>query len=466
MKFGKQLRAIVDSSYEEWRPMFMSYKVLKKTIAPPDELASTDSDSRGPNDTEPDPSTIISTNAVANKVAVQNAERRHSLFFTRFKKEVDKVNDFFLDKQEDYIIEHAQLSAKVAEFLQPARATRAEVNHLRQRLTDFHGELVLLENYSTVNYTGFRKILKKHDKKTGLSMHQIYLNTVLVTPFFLSDTVRKLILKTEAQLADLEGITKFRRADIDSLALERPPQTSLNPSANAAVRAPHAHMVLEAPRPHAFISPRSALWRLYRDARDHAAKLRETTGAPRPAQSLVDLVDCVDARELGLEHSFLRMVSQPSNYTIAGDEAFSMGFFVFPKGVNLQLFRALRGGMCITKLLRGHARLRCYKTCCNQSASTAPSENGNSETNSNTNDFCVEETRSAMITGPWPAVTCYSETEHAEYIAETDCAVFYVCAPTLGTQDIARFNVHPLTPPLHRVSYDVQPTKFSCVSCC
>lgn len=266
MKFGKQLRETVDESYEEWRPMFISYKKLKKSIVPhnydglpTENLTVTESDESNASLGTPaargrqachetdrqeeqdsfqtpgiggvtsartdDPirpssnSGSLTTAHAINLAAVEKAEREHAQFFTLFRKEVDKVNDFFLDKQEDFVIEHEQLCALVRNFSKPGHATRAEMNRLRERLTNFHGQLILLENFSTVNYTGFRKILKKLDKKTGLNVQRIYLHTALVTPFYSSDVVQRLIAKTERQLHSLNNVTKFRRPNFDSTSL-------------------------------------------------------------------------------------------------------------------------------------------------------------------------------------------------------------------------------------------------------
>lgn len=257
MKFGKQLREVVDESYEEWRPKFMCYKMLKKNITPrntdeprTDNITVTESDDSGgsivkreesleddlhdANAPQEEDSNVaacdeplcshvprsetdkVEDTRAKNLAAVEKAEREHCQFFTLFRAEVDKVNDFYLDKQEDYIIEHEQLSSLVEEFLKPGHATRAEMNRLRERLTNFHGQLILLENYSTVNYTGFRKILKKHDKKTGLTVQTIYLQTVLATPFFSSRIIRRLVAKTEGQLHSLDTVTKFRRPNFNS----------------------------------------------------------------------------------------------------------------------------------------------------------------------------------------------------------------------------------------------------------
>lgn len=455
MKFGKRLRATVDQSYEDWRPMFMSYKDLKKRLNPKslaDDVDSKDSESRDPHheDRDSDHETHpISFDKARSVVAVRHAEAHNTAFFARFREEVDKVNDFFLDKQEDYIIEHQQLSAKAHEYCLPGRATRREVMRLRQRLTNFHGELVLLENFSTVNYTGFRKILKKHDKKTGLNMRDIYLKTVLVTPFFLSDTVRKLILTTEAQLARLYSIGKFRRTSPSHVVS---PETSIPASQNLSEPAskhafpiisapslpptasPYDRVLVEYPRPRAFISVRSALWRLYRCAQEHSTRVRTAmaiandASIPSPPVRLLEMVDAVEAEELGIVPHFMKEVTQSSNYCIAAEHGFSMGFFILMPGTKLQLFKSLNSGSIATRNLRGKAHVACYRT--SPKHSDIP-EGGDS--------FCVEETRTGLTTGPWPSVACSGKSMHAEWAAETMCAIFYVASPALMDNVIPRF---------------------------
>eukprot|EP00177_Eucheuma_denticulatum_P005512 GFKZ01010022.1.p1 GENE.GFKZ01010022.1~~GFKZ01010022.1.p1 ORF type:complete len:511 (+),score=57.50 GFKZ01010022.1:74-1606(+) len=510
MKFGKKLRATVEGSYEEWRPMFMSYKQLKKclkmeVLGQGRDVESKDSDSKDREDSDDvndsDRECLEWRDTPAdrkkNEDSVRTAEAMHNQFFNLFKQQVDKVNEFFLDKQEDYIIEHRQLSEKVNEILQLGATTRGEVNRLRQRLTNFHGELVLLENFSTVNYTGFRKILKKHDKKTGLNMRTMYLKTVLATPFFLSDTVRKLVLKTESQLSQLDGITKFRRADSSARPLEPPtsrprnppplptpagPSTKWNTAAPVAQVMPLAPMdacpseevIIEPPRPRAFISPLSPLWRLYSEGLTFGSTIRHaltiaspSKRLPAPSQSLVDLMDAINPNELGLQAAFLDSVQQPSNYCIAGNEDFSMGVFVIRPKVRLQIFKSHKGGTFITKNLRGRARLQLYETTTTGSASTAPSEHGpGGDVPAEKRDFCVEQTRSGTTVGPWPAVTCNSADMHVQWVPETVCAVFYLCTPALGDEKMPRYDLYPLTPPRFRVVHDQgDMQKFTRVVC-
>lgn len=464
MKFGKKLRATVNESYEEWRPMFMSYKDLKKTIHPrihphhsePNQLTP---NSSSPNDNQSHHQTPdLNNNSLL--AAVRHAENEHPEFFTTFKREVDKVNEFFLDKQEDYIIDHQQLSSKVDEFLVPGRATRPEVNRLCQRLTNFHGELVLLENFSSVNYIGFRKILKKHDKKTGLKMQTVYLKTVLTTPFFLSDTLRKLILQTESQLALLDNIRKFRRPNpLSALALEAPIPAPLNLRENSPQDtessaqtppvevSPSPRRILESPRPSACIPATSALWRLHSHARVYARNVREAMSNPQialplqPPPSLVTLVDQIRAAELGINEQFVNSIVSPSNYCIAAEKDFTIGFFVIGPETSLQIFK--HEGTFITRNLWGKSRVQCFKDqdirhrVQDASAHLKDDETG-------TQKRYIEETRNGVTNGPWPALFTCGPSSHAEWKAVGWCVLFYVCMPAFELDVLPRYDVVPV----------------------
>ena len=71
---------------------------------------------------------------------------------------------------------------------------------IRKEIVDLHGEMVLLENYSALNYTGLVKILKKYDKRTGDLMRLPYIQKVLQQPFYTTDLLYKLIKESEAML--------------------------------------------------------------------------------------------------------------------------------------------------------------------------------------------------------------------------------------------------------------------------
>lgn len=82
---------------------------------------------------------------------------------------------------------------------------RREVNQdvrkmhaMKLAFSEFYLNLVLLQNYQNLNFTGFRKILKKHDKvlntDAGAKWREQYVENAL---FFTSKDVDNLILETE-----------------------------------------------------------------------------------------------------------------------------------------------------------------------------------------------------------------------------------------------------------------------------
>lgn len=521
MKFGKKLRTTIDQSYEEWRSKFMNYKGLKKCINPrplsTDDNASKDSDSVDGDQEQPknlnqnQHHLNIRTPQILSKNihAIREAENNLPHFFSTFRREVDKVNDFYLDKEEDYIIEHSQLSVKVDEYCLPGRATKTEVSRLYQRIINFHGELVRLENFSTVNYTGFRKILKKHDKKTGSTIHDIYLGTVLNTPFYLCDTVRQLIQNTEAQLSKLENVRKFRRIvpatnvsnpiitsnqkDISSIPTPTtitsplqsitPKPSSINHNLTPSTSTPSAVIPLASSpctqfflthsRPQPFISPRPPLFRLYDKASSYGDQVHialqncsDGETIPSPSRALIDNIDEIKPLELGLQNSFLQAIKQPSNYCIASKPNFSIGFLVLPANTNLQIFRAKKDGTIIFRNLIGKLDTKCYATCQNGSTSTSASEPPTDDFSEDYVNLFVEETRNALTTGPWPSITIKTGETHVEFHARTNCALFYVSAASTLEDSFQKFDVCPLAPPRARVcsisKSSLQVVKFLC----
>lgn len=176
MKFGKQLRNTVEESYADWRTKFMSYKRLKK---------------------------CLHTCSLGNVNDVSFRSTCSSRFMQQLRVELEKVNDFFLDKQEDLVIEHERATVELRAATLPAASgpnARARVYRARQRLTNLHGELVLLDHFGMINYVAFCKILKKHDKKKCVRIRSSCLQSVSATPVFFSSVVRTLILSIERLL--------------------------------------------------------------------------------------------------------------------------------------------------------------------------------------------------------------------------------------------------------------------------
>ncbi|KAH9549022.1 hypothetical protein CY35_11G118600 [Sphagnum magellanicum] len=121
--------------------------------------------------------------------------------------ELEKFNSFFTEKEEDYVIQLQELkhrleSARVqySGHMQDSDASE-ELLKIHTDLVTFHGEVVLMENYSALNYTGLVKILKKHDKRTGAVLRLPFIRRVLLQPFFSTELLSMLVQDCESLLS-------------------------------------------------------------------------------------------------------------------------------------------------------------------------------------------------------------------------------------------------------------------------
>ncbi|XP_024979265.1 SPX domain-containing protein 1-like [Cynara cardunculus var. scolymus] len=193
MKFGKSLSNQIEETLPEWRDKFLSYKELKKRlklITPPDK--SLDDCNRPPKR----PRVSCQDCTVVACVGDEKMSREEVDFVELLEQEVEKFNSFFVEKEEEYIIKLKELQDSVMK----AKDSNEEMIKIRKEIVDFHGEMVLLENYSALNYTGIVKILKKYDKRTGALLRLPFIQKVLQQPFFTTDLLYKLVKECEAML--------------------------------------------------------------------------------------------------------------------------------------------------------------------------------------------------------------------------------------------------------------------------
>ncbi|EFJ43033.1 hypothetical protein VOLCADRAFT_96781 [Volvox carteri f. nagariensis] len=71
------------------------------------------------------------------------------------------------------------------------------LQEVKSRLVQFHGEMVLLLHWSLLNYAAVVKILKKHDKRTGVLLRAPYLANVLQQPFSSTTIMSRLAKRAE-----------------------------------------------------------------------------------------------------------------------------------------------------------------------------------------------------------------------------------------------------------------------------
>lgn len=99
-------------------------------------------------------------------------------FFLFCDRELKKINTFYAEKLAEATRKFANLNSELKDSLNYLSAGKRKqvgpkkniphrkLQELKLAFSEFYLSLILLQNYQTLNHTGFRKILKKHDKVT------------------------------------------------------------------------------------------------------------------------------------------------------------------------------------------------------------------------------------------------------------------------------------------------------------
>nr|AFK33322.1 unknown [Lotus japonicus] len=191
MKFGKEFKTHLEETIPEWRDKFLCYKPLKKllkhhhlptTVAPPLDL---------------------------HLHLFQQPISPHLLqawFLRILNQELEKFNDFYVDKEEEFVIRFQELKERIERLKDKSYQREMytfdyefseEMMEIRKDLVTIHGEMVLLKNYSSLNFAGLIKILKKYDKRTGGLLQLPFTQLVLRQPFFTTEPLTRLVHECE-----------------------------------------------------------------------------------------------------------------------------------------------------------------------------------------------------------------------------------------------------------------------------
>ncbi|XP_075483438.1 SPX domain-containing protein 2-like [Primulina tabacum] len=188
MKFWKILRNLIDQTLPDWQDKFLSYKKLKQHL----------------NLIYPNKENIILGKERPNKrpqISREHARQTPEAineFVNLLHAEINKFNKFVMNKEEMYIIRLQMLKDDVAK----AQCSTVELMKIGRRMVDFHGEMILLENYSALNYIGLVKILKKHDKRSS-GDHRIrpaFVQIIVQQPFLRTQMIKDLVKKCESMI--------------------------------------------------------------------------------------------------------------------------------------------------------------------------------------------------------------------------------------------------------------------------
>ncbi|KAK6266842.1 hypothetical protein QUC31_017679 [Theobroma cacao] len=241
MKFGKEFKAHLEETLPEWRDKFLCYKPLKKLLK---NLPQTPTlDPHLPHDQRP-------VFADTTNTAVTTVDHDHQQppvdlqdWFVRIlNEELEKFNDFYVDKEEDFVIRFQELKERIEQIKESSgkggvitseSEFSEEMMDIRKDLVIIHGEMVLLKNYSSLNFAGLVKILKKYDKRTGGLLRLQFTQLVLRQPFFTTESLTRLVHECEANLELLFPL----EAEVIESTTQGEPNSPSNNTANHSLDA-------------------------------------------------------------------------------------------------------------------------------------------------------------------------------------------------------------------------------------
>ncbi|KAF4527319.1 hypothetical protein B566_EDAN001095 [Ephemera danica] len=227
MKFTEHLSAHITP---EWRKQYINYEELKTMLYSAVEEAP-------------------SAELVESEVLTRHFANFDDGFFQQCDLELKKINTFFSEKMAEATRKSAMLQSELKASLDANNHTktglrkahkiltgRADVparklQDLKLAFSEFYLSLILLQNYQNLNFTGFRKILKKHDKllstDRGAKWRSEYVET---SHFFTNKDIDRLIRETESTVThEMEGGNRQRamkRLRVPPLGEQQSPWTT------------------------------------------------------------------------------------------------------------------------------------------------------------------------------------------------------------------------------------------------
>ncbi|CAN6467525.1 unnamed protein product [Victoria cruziana] len=219
MKFGKEFGTHLEQTLPDWRDKFLCYKPLKKVLKqiaagePPGSTGFYDA-------FNPKGSAFDVPRSADDGVEPQHMcdglggdgirdSTLEEWFVGLLDRELEKFNDFYVDKEEEFVIRLQELKERIEMLKHRTHGNGVltsesefgqEMVAIRNDYVAIHGEMVLLENYSSLNFIGLLKILKKYDKRTGGLLRLPFTQRALRQPFFTTEPLTRLVRECEDNL--------------------------------------------------------------------------------------------------------------------------------------------------------------------------------------------------------------------------------------------------------------------------
>lgn len=178
------------------------------------------------------PEREVSDSKVASTSQILSDEKE---FTKLLNDELKKFNRFFMNAEEDLVMRDRELGDAFHRVVshEGKESDGKETKTLIKKYADFHGELVLLEHWTSLNYTALVKILKKHDKRSSVSLRSPFLLSALHQPFYSTEVLLELIKKTETRFKTLHEL--IPKSGDDEKSIEK--QSSKTPPSLARTKA-------------------------------------------------------------------------------------------------------------------------------------------------------------------------------------------------------------------------------------
>ncbi|KDO20316.1 hypothetical protein SPRG_14451 [Saprolegnia parasitica CBS 223.65] len=217
MKFGKELLNSVNQSNPEWGPFWMNYKVLKKRIKAVVASAK--------------PPTSEN-----NKEAELTQNQEEIEFFMELRDQLRKLACFYVSEEKRYLFRFHQLQSVLREMKKKTSdVDEMDAKRLMLAFVHFYRECIQLENYAVMNYQGFSKILKKHDKMTGHNTRTKYMRKMVnQSPFANYPQLITMLENTERMFAEIPVGDSVMQTAMHMATMMGAPSASANDEPMAA----------------------------------------------------------------------------------------------------------------------------------------------------------------------------------------------------------------------------------------
>lgn len=138
-----------------------------------------------------------SAESVDPEVVTRHYKNFDEHFFHYCDKELKKINTFYSEKLAEATRKFAtlnselkttladnkqKLKSKIKNFKYDNVIPSRKLQEFKTAFSEFYLSLILLQNYQSLNHTGFRKILKKHDK---VCVKQLIIPTLIIILYHL-----------------------------------------------------------------------------------------------------------------------------------------------------------------------------------------------------------------------------------------------------------------------------------------